>query len=340
MEVCVFTAFSQDYSKAKTLKDSILVKYNWEEFKNMSFQEKTDVIRELRGQEPRVWPEEKKHDLYGIRIVKNIPEDSVKNAIDSLVRYIDSKKSKYTIEVFPNSYADVMNEYFGGMYENLLDRSLRSENYKNFEYEHESAGQMGWITNFTKRSYFFNQEGEIKLIEIAVAYNINEGAKMKESEMKPLLYKKRNYYFNNDTLKYVYELSGRQRIDKYYHSITHMDLDSTEVDAYSNQLYFYKNNCFLNLRKDSKNKGALDNAKSPDEIKQILNSKQRLTFKNWKKELEKLQSFDTRIDRDTKQVIIARNYLLEYNEYQNNETDYLLSTINSKIKPYIIKANE
>ncbi|MGM0582013.1 MAG: hypothetical protein ACQETL_15120, partial [Bacteroidota bacterium] len=261
-----------------------------------------------------------------------------KNSIDSLVCTIDSLKSIYKREVFPNSYADVMNEYFGGMYKNLVERTLQSENFENFEIE--QGAQLSWISNFTKRSYYFDQEKNIKLIEIEVAYNINEGENMKESEMQPLLYKIRKYYFENDHLKFVNEVNARQRIDKYYHNITQKDLDSTNVVAYSNRLYYYKNNCFLNLRKDSQNKGAMDRAESPDDMKRILNSQQQLTPNNWKKELEELKPFDTRIDKNNKQVIIARNYLLEYNEYKNNENDYLHSTEESNLKPYIINPTD
>jgi hypothetical protein len=309
IKLSVSTVFAQDYKGAKNLKDSILVHITWDEFKNMSFQEKTDLIRELRGQEPRVWAEENNTDNYGILIRKNIPIDSTKSSIDSLVCTTDSLKSNYKREVFPNSYVDVMNEYFGGMYRDILERTLRSENFKNFEFE--QGAQLSWISNFTKRSYYFDQNNNIKLIEIEVAYNINEGEEMKESEMQPLLYKIRKYYFDNDLLKFVNEVNARQRIDKYYHNITQEDLDSTNVVAYTNRLYYYKNNCFLNLRKDSENKGEFDSAESPDDIKKILSNRQQLTLKNWKKELEELKSFETRIDKSNKQVITARNYLLE-----------------------------
>lgn len=158
--------------------------------------------------------------------------------------------------------------------------------------------------------------------------------------MQPLLYKLKKYYFDNDHLQFVHEVDGRQRIDKYYHNNTQEDLDSTNVVAHINQLYYYKNNCFLNLRKDSENKGELDSAESPDDIKKILNNRQLLTPNNWEKELEELKSFETRIDKNNKQVIIARNYLLEYSEYKNNENDYLHSTEESNLKTYIISPRD
>ncbi|MGM0582756.1 MAG: hypothetical protein ACQETL_18925, partial [Bacteroidota bacterium] len=110
LKLNVFSVFSQDYDGAKNLKDSLLINYSLEELKVMSLKEMTNAIRELRGQEPRVWSEEKNTDNYGILIRQDIPVDSTKNSIDSLVCTIDSLKSIYKREVFPNSYADVMNE--------------------------------------------------------------------------------------------------------------------------------------------------------------------------------------------------------------------------------------
>lgn len=296
--------------------DSLLKLYTIKELKEMTFEERVNIRREINGQEPIDWPEKKTHDRYGIKIIWDIQKDKTKESIHQIYSKIELEKEQYRKEVFPNSHVDVMNEYFGDFYKDIVERSLRSDDYPTFHYEGtEIPGKVDLFSNFTKRTYHFNAHNEIKLITIEVANNINGGEEMDETKMSPIFFVSRSYYIQDDTLKFVHEIFAEQRLDKYYYTITQEDLDSTKVKAYANRMYFYKDNRFMNLRKESSN----------------------FSPKNWYAELESLESEEFRLDKGTRHVILFRNYMKEYQEYINKDNDYLHPTRSSFIQPYIVE---
>ncbi|MGM0581278.1 MAG: hypothetical protein ACQETL_11400 [Bacteroidota bacterium] len=299
-----------------SVTDSLRLIYSNEEIQNMSFDEIVNAVRKMRGQE--LLFQGSKTDYLGIKIIEDIDIGLHSNEIQNYVSKINKDISRFNQYVFPNSYIDVLNGYFMRFYKNPKTRELKVQEYKSFsiEFPDGQGGEVSYFSNFSRRVYYFNEENEVVKVHIKYAFNINEGQKMKDTEMKPVNYESKEYYYQNDSLVFYKEINGRQNIDKYYYLIKQEELDTTRVLTNLTEKYFYKYNCFLNLEKE-----------------EIFNPT------DWKEGVKTLE-LDTLSRCNNKYALEARNIILELKEFRNKENDYLKPIESSFLSPYEISASD
>ncbi|WP_296622718.1 hypothetical protein [Marivirga sp.] len=299
-----------------SVTDSLRLIYSNEEIQNMSFDEIVNAVRKMRGQE--LLFQSPKTDYLGIEIIEDIDKGLRIKEIQNYVSKTNKNLSKFNQYIFPNSYIDVLNGYFMRFYKNPKTRELRVQDYKNFsiEFPDGQGGEVSYFSNFSKRVYYLNEANKVVKVHIQYAFNINEGQKMNNTEMKPVNYESKEYYYQNDSLVLYKEINGSQNIDKYYYLIKQEELDTTKVEVTLTKKYFYKYNCFLNLEKE-----------------------ETINPKDWKEGLKTLE-LDTISTCNNKYALEARNILLELEEFRNSENEYLQPTENSFLSPYEINASD
>lgn len=308
MLILIFQCAKAQQQEPQNLKDSLLQYYTMEELRDMSSEERWNIIRQLRGLAPIDYNKVKTHDKNGVLITQNIPKEKASSVILERVKEIDSKKDGYTKAVFPNSYADILQEYDGGFFVSFLDREPE-ETYK-APLEEFKDEDVSVFSNFSRRSYYFNSEGELRLITLEVGYNINEGEKFGWADHLPYRYKKECYYIWNDSLQMYCGMSGIQHIGGEPSSITQQMLDTTKVSAEESFVYYYRNNGYkVRIRKGAYNK-------------------------EYRKERLQALPFDERDEGSSNGVIWLCNYRQEYEEYTRKANDYLHPVPTSFFEPY------
>lgn len=300
-----------------TTRDSLLQVYSEEEIKEMNPYEVYNAVQKMRGLPLIEVPKEKEsptHDQWGISIVRNIDEESAIKKIEERFQIIEKEKHRYKQSIFPNGYTDVFDGFFGGMYDDLVERTLVQEDFLNYSYDDSWGGMdVNTFSNNTRRTYYFNKESKLRLITVEYGYNINEGPKNEYyEELQPLYYRKHSYYIWDDTLQFVYSVEGTQIMEKILPDEvpTEKELATSPVYSKASSRYFYKNNCFKQL------------------IKESLFPK-----KSWQEDLLAIENTQA-INCYNKDVIVVRNYIIEYDE--KNQNNYLKPVESSYIQPYII----
>jgi len=297
----------------KTLKDSLLIYYSLDELKNMSIDEYRNAKRKIRGLNPLDLEfQSPATDQWGIpRVEVNENEEEALKRIKGRVQIIDQEKNDYKQIIYPNSYADVLNKYFEGIYDDIVKRTLKHDDYKTY-FDSTSWRDVNDFSNHTKRVYYLDSEEKIKLITIEYGDNINEGPRDDYYDMFPLSYQKISYYIWADSLQSVHSIVGHQRIaNKLPDEIpTSEDLSSSPIASSSYHRYYYKNNCFRQLTKEG------------------LFSKS-----SWKENLANQINIEDK-NCSNKEVVIARNYIMEFRE--RNQNSYLKPVMSSYIQPYIL----
>ncbi len=299
----------------QSLKDSLLLHYTMEELRAMSPEKRWNIIRELRGQLPtEPSPSIKEFDHNGIKIVKEIPA-MVTSEIDSRIMTIQREKDSYRQEVFPNAYADVLQHYFRAFYSSIRDRDFDTVRYSYYKEPLQPYQEMedSEFSNASRRTYYFSKEGALRLIELEVGYNINDGKKFEGEENLVYIYKMEKNYIWNDTLIYFQGLTADQPINTEPSFITLERLDTTKVDCKELKIYYYKNNGYKVLAREG-----------------------NYSKQNWREKIE-LLPFEEKARSGSNGAIWFRNYWLEYQEYQRKENDYLQPVPTSFLKPYIIE---
>ena len=296
----------------QNLKDSLLMHYTMEELRAMKSEERWNIIRKMRGQEPIDYSLAiKEFDDNGIKIVNDIPENTTSD-IETKVKQIEEEKAYYRREVFPNTYADILGHYERRFYESFIARDFADQDYKarladDVDLESSPYG------NASRRTYYFNQAGKLRLVELEVSYNINEGKKVIWKYKTPYKYRKKTYYVYNDTLIFFQGISAKQRSTGGEPSMLHLEeLDTAKVTYSEAKVYYYKNNGYRLL------------------VKEGVSSKEE-----WRAYLLKLM-FENRGEGSSNGAIWFRNYWLEYQEYKDGVNDYLMPVHTSFLKPYIV----
>lgn len=306
--------WAQNDTAAYTLKDSLLQHYTIEELKQMTFNERRNVIRKLRGQESYPFETAPDYDRNGIRIVEDIPYESAENLIKIRVDKITNQKDNYRQEVFPNSYADVIEAVYGGLYKSFLTRELYDSNYQKHFNQIDSADTT-MFSNFTKRTYFFNEENSLRLIILEVGYNINEGKGFYWADNLPYKYKKSSFYIWSDTLQYYHVVSAEQPTSE-PSMIGKEEMDTLAVRCIEGQVYYYKNNGFYVMKREGE-----------------------FQKERWREELRSVP-FKKELKGSSIGVIWVRNFMQEFREYVKGENNYLEPVTSSFLQPFTIKRGE
>lgn len=302
---------------AMTTRDSLLQIYSQEEIKEMNPYEVHNAVQIMRGLPLIEVPKERElptHDRWGISIIRDINEEIALKTIEEKFQAIEKEKKKYKQSIFPNSYTDVFDGFFGGMYDDIVARTLAQKDFLNHSYDDSWGGlDVNTFSNNTRRIYYFNKDSKLRLITVEYGYNINEGPKNEYYDvLQPLSYRKHSYYIWDDTLQFVYSVEGSQMIANKLpdEAPTKEELEASPVYGKASRRYFYKNNCFKQL------------------IKEGL-----FPIKSWQEDLLTLENTQS-IDCHNKDVILVRNYLLEYEE--KNKNNYLKPVESSYIQPYMV----
>jgi hypothetical protein len=297
----------------KNLKDSLLQIYTMEELKEMNLNEFGNAVRIIRGQEPIDYSVlEKTHDDNGIKIVKDIPKGTTEE-INALINQIDQEKVNYRQEVFPNTYADILEHYMRFFYKSFIDRDFHEGRpfYKD-RLSHLETDTTSY-SNSSKRAYYFNKSGNLRLIEVEIGYNVNKGGQIGWVDKLPYIYKKELIYVWNDSLIYYHGWKAEQNLSiSDYHMLTDEELDTTKAQCSEAKVYYYKDNGYKLLIKEG----------------EYIPSK-------WREKLA-AQPFEDRGEGSSNGVIWLRNYMAEYEEYHSGENDYLKPVPSSFLEPYVI----
>lgn len=303
---------AQNNKKTLSLKDSILQRISWQEYLDMNIYEQTDFIRKMRGLNSLFLREEEIVDQFGIKKLKAFDTVRVLRQIGERYNIIEKEKTHYLKWVFPNAYKDVVEEFFGSFYKNVKERELTFPNYQTLEgSNHDGDYSADGAWNNTKRTYYFNDNGELRLIEIIRQRNVNDGLKYDfEDKITKIGFDKQSYYIWNDSLQFYFHSYQNDKI-----KTGHVDYsDTLTAYGFRNLKYFYLNNCFRGTQKTGD-----------------------FELKNWEKNLE---SSNTEITNNCNniEVINLRNLVLEYEEYEQGVNEYLKPVKYSFIKkPYTIR---
>ncbi|WP_162556024.1 hypothetical protein [Reichenbachiella versicolor] len=313
MLLIAFPSLGQLDPKLQAFKDSVIQRIEWDEFIKLDIYKRRDFIRKMRG-EPIFEEKLDTHDENGIAIVRGIDKDKALRQVRERYALIEKEKSHYRQAVFPNAYKDAVEELFGPFYENNLTRVLHYPDYKNLEGEnHDGPYDVKSAENDTRRTYYFNQKDQLRLIEVIRQIDVNEGEKYDhEEKITKIGYDKKWYYVWNDSLQFYYHLYQRSKIKS-----GHIYFEDTlKADGSSERKYFYLHNCF----KSNEKEGEFD-------------------YANWEKNIESSESKKSYPDTD--EVIEFKNLVLEYQEYKEGKNDYLQPVEYSFIKkPYIVEPEE
>ena len=310
----IYASYSQD-NKVKTLKDSLLEHYTMEELKAMSFDELDNAKRITRGQEPIDYTVKKPtHDFFGVFIIDSINKPLALETINNRVELINKEKSNYRQEVYPNSYSDVLEGFFGGFYKTIVSYELTYPNYKTFTSdENWNDGELEYYCNATRRVYYYSTSGELRLIETLYALGINEGETHPYYDSEPYEFTGKAYYVWDDTIQKIEIMEGEQnfRRNLFWEPATEEELDSMPVECEYKEIYFYKENSFLEIQSS----GKFDKFE-------------------WKEKLMGVEKRDAG-DGSNSYVVIFKKLMKEYKEKKQN--DYLKPVDCSYLQPYIIE---
>lgn len=303
------SGFLKAQDKPKSLKDSLLLLYTMEELRKMSFVERRNTIRKIRGLEPII-VSEPTHDYYGIEIVKDIPVEEASSIVDKRVKLISQELPTYRQEIFPNTYIEAIDAEYGRFYESVISRKLDRKNYKNY-FDEFTEGDTTAFSNISKRTYFFNQDSQLMLITIELGYNINAGGKFSWSADLPYYYNREEYYIWNDSLQFHMVISGEQpvSIGPYY---SPKQLDTVLVNAHERRQYFHKHNGFNLYTRE----GSFERPEWETKLKELIYEYERDA-------------------PGSNYVIMMQNHILEYEEYKQGLNDYLKPVKTSFLQPYI-----
>ncbi|SHK98993.1 hypothetical protein SAMN04488028_1202 [Reichenbachiella agariperforans] len=300
----------------QNLKDSLLTKYSWNEIKEMSSLERTNVIRAMRGEEllpEHVPQEEREYDFFGIKVIKDIPKDSMKLVIDNRIDLIKKEKDTYRQEIFPNAIVDVTEGWTGNrFYKSYIERTFSEYGYRQ-EVDEIEEGEVSAFSNFSKRVYFFNEAGSLRLITREMGYNINEGQQFDWSDRLQYKYKYEETYVWDDSIIYKHVLKGTQYgVSNGPFYIEPISFDTTKVKGEEMAVYFYKDNSFGFTKKNGSFHKSI-----------------------WKERMLELPFIDQG-KSENGDVISFRNRLLEYEEFESKQNDYLSPVPTSFLEPYVI----
>ena len=302
-------------AQVMTLKDSLLQKYTMEELKKMSLQEFGNVVREIRGENPLpVISKNQEYDGYGVKLIKEIPVDSMRDVIDGWLSKINKEKEGYRKEVFPNAWRDVIDGYGLRFYKNFIER-IRSN-------DEEVINELiaTWVrvtesspfSDFTKRVYYYNEAGALRLITREVSYNIfSRKHEPWERQMEKVYYLE-EYYVWKDTLQYATQTECRQYVSGYPDYTNQEQIDTTRVYCNAWRGYHYKYNCFGLDKKEG-----------------------YYPRETCREDFEK-QPFNYQGECSNGSYINFRNLLTEREEYYSKENDYLHPLPTSERQPYVI----
>lgn len=306
-----YSALSQN-ATPQNLKDSLLMHYTIEELKAMSSKEMWNIVRKMRRQEPIDYSIAiKKFDDNGIRIFTNIPENTTFK-IKEKVKRIEQEKAQYLQEVFPNTFADVLEHYEQRFYESFVNRDFANQDYK-ARLEEGKGLEISPYSNASRRVYYFNQVGKLRMIEIEIGYNINKGKKVDWEYKIPYKYRKKTYYIHNDTLIFFRGITAKQRNTGGEPSMLNLEeLDTAKITYSEAKVYYYRDNGYKLL------------------LKEGISSKEE-----WRTDLLKLP-FQDKGEGSSNGAIWFHNYWLEYQEYKGGVNDYLMPVYTSFLKPYIV----
>lgn len=325
--------------KPMNLRDSLLQKFTEKELHDMTSEQRYIEILLLRGkyeeakQKERLFEERDSlrkynqvYDRYGIPWAYDIPVVQETKRIDSLVQFIDSNKGNFRQEVFPNTYFDLYDIHHSRMYKNFVNR----EPAKNFnqivkEVEldvrgNESAGFDSKECNYTRRTYYFDEFGELKLIEIRLEPDVNKEAKAVYDYtgiyVGEVIYYHYRQYVHNDSLIYIDYLKVSQGLKKLaYEYFERSEIMEEPVYIDGDIQYFFKSNAF-NMR-------------------ELSGKPLRKDWKEWLKnqEYEKVNYSKP----NNSGVFEFRNRVLEYQEYHEEINKYLHPIYCSELQPFIIE---
>ncbi|MEQ9219026.1 MAG: hypothetical protein RLO17_13345 [Cyclobacteriaceae bacterium] len=301
--------------QVKTLKDSLLEKYTMEELKNMSTSDFGNAVRRIRGLEPLILQKEQDYDFYGVKIIKDIPEDSIEVIIDNRVAKINNEKENYRQEVFPNAWRDVIDGFGLHFYNDIMDRVKSDDEKVILELINDwvRVTENSPFSDFAQRIYYFNESGSLRLITREMGYNLSSGKSEEwEAQMEMVYYLEKRYVWN-DTLQFSSVIKCKQYVPGYPDYTTQMAIDTTLTNCTAWQTYHYKNNCF-NL---NKKEGEYPRS-------------------SWRKEFEQ-QPFEIYGDCDNGAYISLRNLIEEREEYFAKKNEHLYPVPTSKWTPYMIE---
>jgi hypothetical protein len=305
-------------SQEMTLKDSILQYYSLEELRQMSSHERGNIIRKFQGLKPLPEPvaeEEPEFDFYGVKIIKQIPKDSIELVIDDRVERIKEEQESYKQEVFPNAWRDVV-EGFGLYFYNSITERTKSEDDEVISELIENWSSVTGsspFSDFSRRIYYFNKEGALRLITREMGYNILSGEPDKIVRQMERVYYFEERYIWDDTLQYSCRLKCMQYVGGYPDYTTQEAIDTTSLDCASWKTHHYKNNCFNLHKKEGK-----------------------FPPYSWRKDFA-LKPFKKYGDCENGSFISVRNLLLEREEYHSRKNNYLQPVPTSEWQPYVIE---
>lgn len=298
-----------------TLKDSLLEKYTMEELKSMSTFDFGNAVRMIRGLEPLSLPKEPEYDFYGVKIIKKIPADSMQKVIDERVAHIKGEKNGCRQEVFPNAWRDVVEGVGLNFYQSISKRIVKDRNRESMDLRLKEMVFDGRsvFSDFSRRIYYYNQEGSLRLITREMGYNIISGEPEDwEDQMEKVYYYEERYVWD-DTLQYSTLLKCKQYVGGYPDYTTQEAIDTTLALCKAWSTYHYKNNCFNFKKKEGE------------------------YFRNsWREDFEQ-QPFEKQGTCENGAFISLRNLLEEREEYYSKENDYLQPVPTSEWQPYVIE---
>ena len=292
-----------------------------EELKAMTLIEFGNAKRKIRGQDTiaiRNPKPPKTHDNYGIFIIheENIPKEACEKEISRVSDRINSHLSDFRQVVFPNTPVDLINEYDNGFYKDELDRTLRYEDYQTVDYYEPGDTQfhISFYKNDSKRTYYYNERDQLKMIEVEAGINVNKGEKRKSIKNKKDEYYLTRYYPIHDSLLLITNKS----FWVYYGEDERIlrALSDSLVFAKSWKVYLYKDNWFKTISKEG-----------------------MVRYDHWEEDLDKLTFSKPEYSHlnSNKHAVKFKNFLTEYEEYKTGENNYLMPIPASFIKePYVI----
>jgi hypothetical protein len=316
--ICIILLSGGVQGQVPTLKDSLLQLQTLEELKAMTSRERGNVIRKLRGQEPlrELTPHKKPdYDFYGVKIIENIPVDSMYLLINERIAEIKKEKPGYRQEVFPNAWRDVVDGFGLHFYNDLLNRVKSDDDkvIKGLITDWARITGSSPFSDFSRRIYYFDKEGSVRLITREVGYNIISGETEDwEKQMEKVYYYEERFIWN-DSLQYSTLVECRQYVGGYPDYTTQEAIDTTLAHCTKWSTYHFKNNCFNFKKKEGE-----------------------YPRNSWREGLEK-QPLEFRGECENGAFISLRNLLVERKEYYLKENDYLQPVPTSEQKPYIIK---
>ncbi|OHX63796.1 hypothetical protein [Flammeovirga pacifica] len=232
------------YAQQKTALDSLLEKYTLQEIKEMSPLEMDFELEKLRG----LMRQEQIININKYNVTKLDPFDTlgIEKALKKEVLKINSQIFSYRKEVYPNCYIDVFRS-FGipnvDFYSDPLKRTLEDDDiltYNDGMYDRYLIGDINAVVNQSRREYYFDSSGQLKLIEIFYGRNLNNG-KLQEQDLG-VDYVHRKLYVNNNELIYVLDSSSFNA----YKETEHMSIETVSEDEIyqvsSSETYYYKQN--------------------------------------------------------------------------------------------------